>query len=259
MRLCCEGPLVQVDPEGAFTSGSAPTRRASIVAGLNGGEVTARRGDPGRPFFTRQKPIVLENSGADRARADRVVHRRRGLPLALRGGPRDEPRRGDRRGHPERPARPGRRRLSHGAEVGDGRQEPGARTSTSSATPTRATPARSWTAACSRATRTGSSRAWPSRPTRSGPSRDTSTSAASIPWPFAASRREFARRGGSGLLGTQIFESPFNFRVDLPDRRRGLRLRRGDGAAWPRSRAAAAFPGLAPPTPPRPASGATRP
>ena len=32
----------------------------------------------------------------------------------------------DRRGHPERPARPRRRRLSHRAEVGDGRQEPGA-------------------------------------------------------------------------------------------------------------------------------------
>ncbi len=63
MRLCCEGPLVAVDPAGTLYERVHPDQAASIVAGLKGGEVTARRGDPGRPFFTRQKPIVLENSG----------------------------------------------------------------------------------------------------------------------------------------------------------------------------------------------------
>lgn len=63
MRLCCEGPLVAVDPAGSLYERVHPDQAASIVAGLKGGEVTARRGDPGRPFFTRQKPIVLENSG----------------------------------------------------------------------------------------------------------------------------------------------------------------------------------------------------
>ncbi|MGO9596764.1 MAG: NuoF family protein [Isosphaeraceae bacterium] len=63
MRLCCEGPLVQVDPEAALYERVTPEQAASIVSGLSGGEVSARRGDAGRPFFTRQKSIVLENSG----------------------------------------------------------------------------------------------------------------------------------------------------------------------------------------------------
>jgi bidirectional [NiFe] hydrogenase diaphorase subunit len=63
LRLCCEGPLVQADPEGSLYEGVLPDQAASIVSGLKGGAVTARRGDPGRPFFARQKPVVLENSG----------------------------------------------------------------------------------------------------------------------------------------------------------------------------------------------------
>ncbi len=63
MRLFCEGPLVQVDPEGQLYERVSPDQAPSIVAGLNGGEVAARRGDPGRLFFARQKAIVLEYSG----------------------------------------------------------------------------------------------------------------------------------------------------------------------------------------------------
>ena len=63
MRLCCEGPLVQVDPEGSLYERVDPDQAASIVAGLKGGEVDRPPGRPGRPFFTRQTPIVLENSG----------------------------------------------------------------------------------------------------------------------------------------------------------------------------------------------------
>jgi len=63
MRLCCEGPLVQLDPESSFYERVSSDQAPSIVAGLNGGAVTARRCDPGRPFFARQKSIVLENSG----------------------------------------------------------------------------------------------------------------------------------------------------------------------------------------------------
>lgn len=63
MRLCCEGPLVQVDPEGALYERVTPEQAASIVAGLGGGAVSARRGSTDRPFFTRQKSIVLEHSG----------------------------------------------------------------------------------------------------------------------------------------------------------------------------------------------------
>src|ERR1035441_8028628 len=53
MRLCCEGPLVQVDPDGPLYEGVQPGDAASIVAASNGGpEATARRGDPRAPFFT---------------------------------------------------------------------------------------------------------------------------------------------------------------------------------------------------------------
>jgi bidirectional [NiFe] hydrogenase diaphorase subunit len=64
MRLCCEGPLVQVDPANALYEKVTPRDAPSIVAALaNGGRGSAREGDPARPFFTRQMPIVLENSG----------------------------------------------------------------------------------------------------------------------------------------------------------------------------------------------------
>src|SRR5262249_14211802 len=64
MRLCCEGPLVQVDPEGLLYERVRPEETSSIVTALGGGpEAKARRGDPRRPFFARQMAIVLENSG----------------------------------------------------------------------------------------------------------------------------------------------------------------------------------------------------
>jgi bidirectional [NiFe] hydrogenase diaphorase subunit len=63
MRLCCEGPLVRSDPDGSLYEVVTPDQAPSIVGALKGGTVTARRGDPGRPFFARQKPVVLENSG----------------------------------------------------------------------------------------------------------------------------------------------------------------------------------------------------
>lgn len=69
MRLCCQGPLVEVEkntePESLgtlyekVTADDAP----SIIAALNGGETTVQRGDLNHPFFTSQMPIVLENSG----------------------------------------------------------------------------------------------------------------------------------------------------------------------------------------------------
>ncbi len=64
MRLCCEGPLVQVDPDGPLYEKVAPAEAASIIAALAGtGKASPRQGDVQRPFFTRQMPIVLENSG----------------------------------------------------------------------------------------------------------------------------------------------------------------------------------------------------
>ncbi len=63
MRLCCEGPLVAVDPAGILYQKVAPDDAASIVAALKGGETQVKRGDLNHPFFTKQMSIVLENSG----------------------------------------------------------------------------------------------------------------------------------------------------------------------------------------------------
>jgi bidirectional [NiFe] hydrogenase diaphorase subunit len=80
MRLCCQGPLVQIDGAGGrvATEGLTPlqcelrtqlyekvtpSEAPSIVAALKGGTATAQQGDLSHPFFTRQLPIVLENCG----------------------------------------------------------------------------------------------------------------------------------------------------------------------------------------------------
>ena len=123
------------------------------------------------PFFKRQQKVVLENSGLiDPQNIDEYIARDGYAALAKvltemtppqvveeittaglrgRGGG----------GFPDR------------AEVADAASSRPAPRNTSSATPTRATRAPSWTAASSRATRTASSRAWPSPATPSAPTR----------------------------------------------------------------------------------------
>ncbi|ARV57962.1 NADH dehydrogenase [Nostocales cyanobacterium HT-58-2] len=69
MGLCCQGPLVQVDSKEAqdlepllyekVTSENA----LSIIAALDDDTVKVQKGDLKHPFFTKQLPIVLENSG----------------------------------------------------------------------------------------------------------------------------------------------------------------------------------------------------
>jgi bidirectional [NiFe] hydrogenase diaphorase subunit len=63
MRLCCQGPLVGVDPDGILYEKVAPEDAPSLVASTQGGSTTVRRGDPSHPFFSKQLPIVLANSG----------------------------------------------------------------------------------------------------------------------------------------------------------------------------------------------------
>ena len=63
MRLCSQGPLVAVDPTGDLYQKVTPDAAASVVARLNGGKVTAERLDAKAPFFARQASVVLENSG----------------------------------------------------------------------------------------------------------------------------------------------------------------------------------------------------
>jgi bidirectional [NiFe] hydrogenase diaphorase subunit len=63
MRLCCEGPLVQLDPDEALYEKVAPEDAVSIVGTVKGGKTTVQRGDTKSPFFTEQFSIVLSNSG----------------------------------------------------------------------------------------------------------------------------------------------------------------------------------------------------
>jgi bidirectional [NiFe] hydrogenase diaphorase subunit len=63
LRLCCAGPLVEVDPAGVLYEHVAPSDAPAIVAALQGGPAPIRRTDVTLPFFTRQTPVVLENCG----------------------------------------------------------------------------------------------------------------------------------------------------------------------------------------------------
>lgn len=63
LRLCCQGPLIRTDPDGALYYKVTPDTAPSIVSGLSGGVVTAERGDPNAPFFARQASVVLANCG----------------------------------------------------------------------------------------------------------------------------------------------------------------------------------------------------
>ena len=65
LRLCCAGPLVQVDPSQELFEEVKLEQVPSIVNSLLAGSANdgVKRGDAQRPFFTKQMPIVLENSG----------------------------------------------------------------------------------------------------------------------------------------------------------------------------------------------------
>jgi bidirectional [NiFe] hydrogenase diaphorase subunit len=63
LRLCSQGPLVHVDPENVLYEKVTTEQAPSIVAALDGGTTTAQQGDLSQPFFTRQTPIVLANCG----------------------------------------------------------------------------------------------------------------------------------------------------------------------------------------------------
>jgi bidirectional [NiFe] hydrogenase diaphorase subunit len=64
LSWCGSGPLVQLDPSGAMCRNVRPEDAASLVAAARGeGAASAAVVDLGHPFFTRQLPIVLENSG----------------------------------------------------------------------------------------------------------------------------------------------------------------------------------------------------
>ncbi|GGA57987.1 NuoF family protein [Okeania sp. KiyG1] len=63
MGFCGRGPLVQIDPEDTLYEEVEPENAASIIDALNGGTTQVTKGDSQHPFFSRQLRIVRENTG----------------------------------------------------------------------------------------------------------------------------------------------------------------------------------------------------
>lgn len=70
LRLCCEGPLVQREPGDALYAKVTPADAESIVLATDDRPAGVREVDRAQPFFTRQQSIVLENCG--RVEPDRI-------------------------------------------------------------------------------------------------------------------------------------------------------------------------------------------
>jgi bidirectional [NiFe] hydrogenase diaphorase subunit len=63
MGFCGRGPLVEIDPQDTLYEVVTPEEAPSIIEALNGGESKATKGDSQHPFFARQMRIVRKNSG----------------------------------------------------------------------------------------------------------------------------------------------------------------------------------------------------
>jgi bidirectional [NiFe] hydrogenase diaphorase subunit len=63
LGLCGRGPLVRLDPAGDLFERLTAADAPSILNALDGGPVSAPRGDAGHPFFTSQLKIATETSG----------------------------------------------------------------------------------------------------------------------------------------------------------------------------------------------------
>jgi bidirectional [NiFe] hydrogenase diaphorase subunit len=63
MKLCCEGPLVAVDPKNELYVKVSAENAPSIISALKGGKANVEQSDPNAAFFTKQLSIVLANSG----------------------------------------------------------------------------------------------------------------------------------------------------------------------------------------------------
>jgi bidirectional [NiFe] hydrogenase diaphorase subunit len=63
MKLCCEGPLVSIDTQDALYEKVTPEDALALVNTLKGGPTTVQRGNFNHPFFKKQLSIVLANSG----------------------------------------------------------------------------------------------------------------------------------------------------------------------------------------------------
>ena len=70
LRLCSRGPLLQADPSGTYYCHVTPDHAPALIAALTNGQIDAAQLaampesiDPQHPFFAGQVPVVLEQSG----------------------------------------------------------------------------------------------------------------------------------------------------------------------------------------------------
>jgi bidirectional [NiFe] hydrogenase diaphorase subunit len=63
MGLCGHGPLVRIEPEGTVFERVTPADAEEIVSALEQGPCNVLHCDLNHPFFTRQQPIVLRHCG----------------------------------------------------------------------------------------------------------------------------------------------------------------------------------------------------
>ncbi|MCW6035304.1 NAD(P)H-dependent oxidoreductase subunit E [Spirulina subsalsa FACHB-351] len=63
MGFCGRGPLVQIDPMDTLYEEVTPETAGSIIHALNGGTAEPVQGDSQHPFFARQMRVVREHSG----------------------------------------------------------------------------------------------------------------------------------------------------------------------------------------------------
>jgi len=61
--LCSEGPLVQIEPKDILYGKVKLEDAPAIIASVNGGQCNVKKIDTSHPFFSRQLQIALENSG----------------------------------------------------------------------------------------------------------------------------------------------------------------------------------------------------
>ena len=172
--LCERGPIAFVYPDGVLYQKLTPEKVAKIVEKhLKDGQPVAEYAWSGKrlanrflpifgdvQFFGKQLRLTLRNCGViDPGEPRRVPRRRRATRRSAKVLTEMTPEAGGRRVIKSGLRGRGGGGFPTGREVAARGRRRRATRSTSSATRTRATPARSWTAARSRATRTRSSRA----------------------------------------------------------------------------------------------------
>ena len=260
LGLCHAGALVQVEsgppeaPARTLYQGVDEAAAVDIVRQhlVEGRPLSGRAVPADAPFFAHQHRVVLENAGRVDPESIESGHRRRGLGRAAARAGRAHAGGGAGRGDGERAARPRRRRLPHRPQVGHRGQ--GARRRKKYVVVQRRRgrsrrlhgPHGAGGRSAPRAGGHGHRRLRRGR--RAGLRLRARRSTRS---PSSGCRRPSSRRSGAACSATRIFETSFNFRVDIRIGAGRLRLRRRDGAAWPRSRGSAASRGRGRPTRPQ--------